>query len=420
MPRLRLFDPGDPTEFVGWRIPALIIATLFVNVPFWFTQGDDFWRLNSPLLATAAWSAAALLCAILFFLGPALNAQAANSFPAMLASTFGRVPGTCVQIVCAIYVVIWISSLLAMTSFWLEPRNHPWTPLETAAISAAVLTVAALTAWQSIRTTAVLARFSIHLGTAILIAALIRARSGWPAIPHGFETVLQRSLPVDLWWGFSYLSYAVAPLALLAAAFVRRCATRKSVVIVATLGIVVPLAGSMVIATAVSVATHASSLYRPSGHANIAMALTSGVTRQHERAVLIIFALTIIGLLRFGAAALKNVAGGFHWLRFGCLFSAIVWCSAHADRPAIAFMFDATTQTLAAACAVLTVDAIMRRKPPAWSATLALLCGIAIPAFCRFWWPDLNEDAWRYGWLLPSYGIAFLSTVLLRLLPVAR
>ncbi len=389
------------------------------------TEGDDFWRYSAPAISLAVWSVAAILCAALFFLGPALCAQAARSFPAMLASTFGRTPGACVQIVCVTYTVIWVSRLSALARWWLGSGYAPWSEIQIAAISAAILAVVGYTAWQRVSITAALARLSIHLAIAVLVAALIRVRTGWFAIRMGFEGVTNRSLPVDLWRGFSNLSYAVGPLALLAGVFAVRCATRRDVSIMAVMGIGAPLAGSMVIVTVVNVATHASSLYRPSGNANVAMALISGVSRKSEGTVLFIFALTTLGVLRFGVGAMKTLAkveeipARFHWLLFGCLFGLIVWCSAHPDRQIIEVLFDLSTETLVTASAILTVDAITHRTPYAlrwidWPATLGLLCGIGIPSFCRFWWAVLDEDTWGHPWLLPSYGTAFLAYALLR------
>ena len=293
-------------------------------------------------------------------------------------------------------------------------------------IAGAILLLVYLTGCQSVRVNAALAKFTIRLAVAILIAALIRVRSGWPAIPTGFDPFSQRSLAEDTWRGFSNLSFYVAPLALLASAFGTRLASRKQVATTALFGIVVPLAGSLAIVTALNVATHASWFYRPSLNPNIAMALVSGVSRTGERAILLIFAITVLGVLRFSVARLKEAAAvrwvppRFAWIPFGCLISAIVWYAAHPDRANLDTLFEFCAQCLAAACAILSVDAITQRgirEPQAfdWAATLSLICGIGLPAFIRLWWPGTAEDSWGHPWVLPTYGISFVACLFARL-----
>jgi hypothetical protein len=287
--------------------------------------------------------------------------------------------------------------------------------------------LAYLTGCQSVKVNAALAKFTIRLAVAILLAALIRVRSGWPAIPTGFDQFSRRSLVEDTWRGFSNLSFYVAPLALLASAYGTRLAGRKPVAMTGLFGIVVPLAGSLAIVTAIDVATHASQFYRPSGPASIAMALISGVSRTRERAILLIFVVTILGALRFGIARLKETAAvrwvspRYAWIPFGGLISAIVWYAVHPDRENIDTVFEFCVQSLAAACAILSVDAITQRgirEPQAfdWAATLSLICGIGVPAFIRFWRSGMDEDSWGHPWLLSSYGISFVVCLAARAL----
>ena len=417
--RLRWFDLDDPASPAEWQTPALILATLFLNVPFWIMGADYFWIPSRPLLAVAVFSIAALLCAALFFVGPTMAARTASSFPSMLAARFGTIPGFFIQVTSVIYLMIWISRLLGLVCWWLQPPYYPAQPgIPLGLIAGAVLLLVYLTGCQSMRMNAALARFTIHLAVAILLAGLIRVRSGWPAIPTGFDASSQRSLAEDTWRGFTNLCFYVAPLALMASAFGTRLTGRKPIAKTALFGIVVPLAGSLAIVTALNVATHASSFYRPSGPANIAMALISGASHTAERAILLIFAVTILGVLRFSVARLKEAAA-VHWIPFGCLISAIVWYAAHPDRANVDTLFEFCVHSLAAASAILTVDAIMQRsirerKAFDWPATLSLICGIGIPAFIRFWQSGMAEDSWR--WLLPTYGITFAVCVVARAL----
>jgi hypothetical protein len=151
--------------------------------------------------------------------------------------------------------------------------------------------------------------------------------------------------------------------------------------------------------------------YAPSGFSSIFASLASGTTRERGKVILWIFDVTILGVLRFSVAALKEVATvrwippRFSWIPFGCTVSAILWYSVHPVPIA-----ELSTDILAAVAAILTVDALLRRKfhqPQLFdlAATVSLICGIGIPAFIRFWRPA--EDWWGHPWLLPSYGISF-------------
>jgi len=154
------------------------------------------------------------------------------------------------------------------------------------------------------------------------------------------------------------------------------------------------------------------------------MALVSGVSRTGEKAILLILALSILGLLRFSVAALKEIAKvpwvppRVAWFLFAGLIGASVWFSAHPDRRWIDPVFERTTEILTAVAAILTVDALLCRKlhPPRafdWPATLSLACAIGIPMSIRFWEPQI-EDQYRHPWLLPSYTIAFGAHMLAR------
>jgi hypothetical protein len=330
---------------------------------------------------------------------------------------------------CVVYLVTWISRLLSLVCLFLGLANPPRPAIERGMIGGAILLLVYLTGCQSVRTSSALARFTLRLAAAIMIAALIRVRSGWFAIPLGFASHSQYSLAEDAWRDFSDISFYVAPLALLAAMFSARLASRKAVAMTALMGITAPLAATLLVVTILSVATRASWFYRPSGFSNIFVSLASGTTRAGEKVILLIFAVTILGVLRFSVAALKEVATvrwippRFAWIPFGCLISAIVWYSVHSDWEVIEPVAERSTEILVAVAAMLTVDALMRRKfhqPQAfdWAGTLSLICGIGVPAFVRFWWPGTAEDSWGHPWLLPSYGISFVVCLFARV--VAR
>ena len=427
MLRVRWLEIDDPTSQLDWRALAPILAALFFNAAFWLLNDHDLWRFNWPPSAFAASSVFGLACAALFFVGPALAAQAAGSFRLMLASAFGTVPGFCVQMACAVYLVTWISRLLPLVCLFLGLANPPRPAIELGTIWGAILLLVYLTGCQSVRISSALARVTIRLAAAIMIAALIRVRSGWFAIPMGFESHSQYSLFEDAWRSFSDISFYVAPLALLAAIFGARLANRKAVAMTALMGIATPLAATLFVVTILSVATYASGFYRPGSFQNIFVSLASGTTHVREKAILLIFSVTILGVLRFSVAALKEVATvrwippRFSWIPFGCLVSAIVWYSVHSDWEVMARVAERSTEILAAFAAILTVDALMRRKfhqPQAfdWAGTLSLICGVGVPAFIRFWRSGTAEDSWGHPWLLPSYGISFVVCLVARAL----
>jgi hypothetical protein len=415
VPRFRFFDTDDPNTPVDWRIPAAILPTLFLGARFWFAQGIDSWTSSAPL-AIAVFGVAAILCAALFFIGPALAAQAAGSFPSMLASAFGIVPGFGVQLVCVIYLVIWTAQLMATVCYWLGPTYRPLPPIEFGLLVAVILLFVSLTSCQNIRTTATMARLPIRLGAAVLIASLIRVRAGWFAIPMGLFSLDQRPHVIhDLWQGISDLSYFVAPLALLAAVFVTRLPNQKSVATTALMGLVAPLAGSLVTTTAIDIAAGASRFYSR-GLPSVGAVLIVDVTRSHQHAVLQILALTMLGSLRFGVAALRKAAP-VQWIFFGALIGTIVWYATQPPTNGMEGMLELSTNFLAAASAILTVGALTRsgvREPKMFdvAATLSLACGLGTPAFARFWWPEI-DDSWGHPWLLPTYAIAFVAHLLL-------
>ena len=77
--RLRWSDPReDDPAIVAWPYPALLLATLFFNAAFYYLLGPEF-----PFRGHAVWYFAqvfgdAILLGALFYLGPALAAQAAR------------------------------------------------------------------------------------------------------------------------------------------------------------------------------------------------------------------------------------------------------------------------------------------------------------------------------------------------------
>lgn len=404
----RWYEPDDPTTPVDWRAPALIIATLFSNFVFWYTHGDDFWMFARPPLDIGVLFPAALLIAALFFAGPALATQAAKRpLTSVLVDSVGSIPALALRLSGFLFLLIWISKMLSTAWWWVESGWRPVSAIEFGVIAATILLFAAFTGSQSLRISAALARFTIRLAIAILLAALIRVHLGWPAVLKGFPVVSQYSPAVDLGRGLSYLCFYAAPLAFLAADFGSRVRGRKLVAMTALMGIAVPLAGSLLLVGAINVATAASPYYQPSLNPNIGMALWGQAARRAVGPRMLIVAVTLFGSLRFGMRALEEkLPGRFSLLAQGCSISAIVWFSLHPTTKGIETVFEFCTMALVAASAVLTADVIARRQLVRarridWVGTLALVSGLAVPACIRV------AESWWHPWLLPSYGIAF-------------
>jgi hypothetical protein len=120
--RLRWFDSGTEVELqpVNWRPPAVIIATLFLNFPFWHLHGSDI-RMYYPLPVFAVILALGVfLITALFFIGPALAVQATRRPLLSLAeNSLGAIPALGLRLCCAVFLVIWIRSLVGVLDGWI-------------------------------------------------------------------------------------------------------------------------------------------------------------------------------------------------------------------------------------------------------------------------------------------------------------
>lgn len=83
----------------------------------------------------------------------------------------------------------------------------------------------------------------------------------------------------DVWHGISVLTFYIAPLALLAAAYPGRLHTPKEVLLVGPMGIALPLCEILLLVGMIVVATPASPFNTPSLAPNIAMALWKRLRR---------------------------------------------------------------------------------------------------------------------------------------------
>ena len=344
--RLRWSDPepDDPATPIDWRFPALVMATLFVNFPFWFVHGLDF-PMHSPLPFYAGLLAvASLLIAALFFMGPALATQAlGRPLLGTLENSLGSIPAFALRLCCVLFLVLWIGDLVALPALRLPHfiLRRDVSSTESAIIAAGLLTFLFITGLQSMRTAAKLALFTNKLGIALLIAALLRVHQGWPAALKGFPSPVVSSPVSDVCQGLSLLTFYVAPLALLSANFGRRTTARKQVAITALMGIALPLFGTLLFVGVIVVATFHSQFYRPSLNPNIVMALWGDVADSALPGPMMLAAITMFGAVRFGARALADsisvraVPSRLRWVVFPPITGAMVCVSLNPYAPSL-------------------------------------------------------------------------------------
>ncbi len=429
MLRLRWFDaePVCPPMPLNWRMPALVMATLFLNFQFWYVHGLDFPMYNPVPLHIGLLAAGTLLITALFFIGPALATQAARQpLLELAAQTLGVIPAYCLRLCCAVFLILWIA--LSITGPGLRlvavTLNREVSSTEFALGAGSLLVFLFLTGLQSLRACAMLAKFTNKLGIAILIAALIRVHDGWHATLKGFPVFAGNTAVVlDFWHGASVLSFGVAPLIFLGANYGLRCHGRKQIAMAALMGIALPLFGTILFLGMINVATGSSWFYRPSLNPNIEMALWSRAARSAMPGPIMLVMITMFGAVRFGARALADsvsIGRGNPLKQFvlpACFIAAIVWCSLHQDAAYVVRLFEITVECLAVAAAVLTADYLARqwRTGPAPKidvvGLIALFTGLATP-FCMPYWTGIGTDSSTHPWLLPSYGIAFLVCLL--------
>ena len=424
VPKFRFSDPepDDPSKPVNWRFPALIISTLFLNFQFWYAFGIVLWG-SGPLLRNACvLGAGALLITALFFLGPALATQAARRPLLGIAEiSLGSIPTFGLRLCCVLFLLGWISNLVAVPWLWWTDSmfRRQVSLTEFGLIAAGVLVFLFVTGLQSLRTSAKLALFTNKLAIAVLVAALVRVRDGWPAITRDFGDFAVLTGGSGLWQGLSLLSFSVAPLVFLAADFGQRSQERKQVAMIALWGLVLPLCGTLVVVGLLAVATFASQFYQPSLPPHIAMALWGKAAGHCLPGLMMVTAVTMFGAVRFGARALSKslskLAPGrrSRWTLLGCFIGAIVWLALQEYRK-YSVPFDLSATCLAVAAAVVTADfltaswRVERARRVDWVGVAALLGGLASPLYLPRWVVGAGAEQWWHPWLLPSYAVGFL------------
>jgi hypothetical protein len=395
--RIRWYDPesDDPSTPVDWPSASLILATLFLNFSFFMTGARLWLFCPLPLYALLA-AAVGLLITALFFLGPALATHAAGRpLFLVIADSLGSIPAFALRLCCVSYLVLWIAARIAIP-VWLWSWRAPWRQVsstELGIFAAALLTFLFVTGRQSLRTRAKQALFTNKLAFAILIAALIRVHQGWPVVIGGPWTSSGRSWHWEVWSCLSDLAFYVAPLALVAANFGHASRGRRQVVTTGLMGVALPLFATLLLAGVIGAATLASPFYQPSLEPTVAMALWSHAARSALPGRMMIAAITVFGVARFGIAALAEAAGipapGTRrgWALLACFVGATAWLSLHPYAPAFTAALDLAARCLGVTGTVITVDfAIGRRRVEQarrvdWVGLIALLAGLATPLY---------------------------------------
>ena len=135
-----------------WRWPALIIATLFVNIWFCYVPAEIYW-MQTPLGAVGA----SVLIPLLFFVGPALaSRQTGLGLFAAIDHAIGTIPGHGVRLCAVIFLVFWIAQVISIPADVqaMSILRRPASTLESLTIALTMLVFLFLTGLQSLATTA--------------------------------------------------------------------------------------------------------------------------------------------------------------------------------------------------------------------------------------------------------------------------
>jgi hypothetical protein len=405
---------ADDAATAPWAYPALLLATLFLNFTFWYAEGPEF-----PFHGPAIWYVvqvlgAPILLGVLFYLGPALATQASKrSLFELAEASLGSIGALILRVCCAAFLVVWLGEQFNLIVRWLLPlRLGTRTSATVDGITAGVLVL--LLFWNGLQSAKV-SLFTNILGVALLIAALIRVRTGWPEALHAITRQGWMVETPDVWRGLAQLAFWAGPLLFLASDFGRRCQSRKQVNWMGLCGIVLAAAGTLVLVGFIEGSTYNSDVVFH-GRANILTALAEGHSPQYVRVLLAMASVTMFGAAGFQTGALTSCLAIFrsfrfvYWTLLG-LAACIIGVLASILFLDVSSVLNPLARCLAAAAAVTTADFLTGRR---LAASNSKIDSIGVTAFLIGWGlpyvPDLIieiDPPWWNPWLLRTYMVSF-------------
>jgi len=151
--------------------------------PFWMVISGWVWLFCPLPLFTIVAAGVVILSIAIFFLGPALAIQAAERpLFEVIARSVGTVPAFALRVCCLVFLVQWLAPQAGVSVWSSSVVLRHVSEKELLAYVVVLLVFLFFTGLQSRRTEAALGKFSTKLGYAVLLAAFIRVRDGWPAL----------------------------------------------------------------------------------------------------------------------------------------------------------------------------------------------------------------------------------------------
>jgi hypothetical protein len=411
--RINLTEPAEAE--VNWPIPAVILATLFLNFFFWYGPARLFY-FDTTTAYFGSILGVTVVVSILFFMAPALAAhETGRSLFSVVEGSFGVIPAIAFRIGAAGFCVLWIARI-STTAGLIAKINRDFSGVQLAAFSLVLILFLLATGLQSLKTTAKLALFTAKLGLALLIVAAIRV---YPNVSAALSHPWTPFRGVDALSLMAVPLYVIGPMALLAADFGYRTRTRKDVGFVGLFGLALPLACTLIAVSILQTAAH----FGPNGnYANMMSALVGQESRKYYPLWLSIAMITIFGFARFNVQVLRSALGPLQQ-RSPVLWIALLICMIAAAAalsnnlsPAIERISEISARVAAAIAAVLTADYLLRGRRTSARfvdlfALLFVILGCAAGGPTSFWEGSHYERSLALSILLP-YAASFVSCLI--------
>jgi hypothetical protein len=401
-----LTDPDDPPGSITWREPSLILAMLIVNLLIWV----NFESILAAILESIFFAA--------LFLGPALAAhRGKQSLFDAASQSLGWFPGWIFRLACCAICIALAAVMLDVIGTATQAiTSLDWTrssgPLARFAFLCAMLCLCPV---QSLRGEARLARISIHVAIAALIAVVLRLRGGFhEAIPLFFHDAIS---PHAVVFGPTYLVPVIlGPLAVLAAGPASRARTRRDIHNTALAGILLPIVAMTLATILIASLIH---VLRSNSLRDIPSALMWQASPRLALRNLLILALAALGSLRFAVTRLWEFSQfPQKWLHRAAFFALLAIAVLIADRWLDAeTLFRFPAPILICTSAVISAGLFFPRgktpSPVNWPGLFALTAGVLFRPVAHIWIHQ-NPDAMPDDFLFPSFAVSFLIALLAR------